>query len=114
MLALFIFHALSARRLAAIAAIPLALAATGAGAAEFSFVEGKLDAKDVKGDFDCSQVRLEKFDARGDAISGSWYDNYGSGNIDIVIKKNAIEADIYGMGIEGVLRRRSGSDVIFM
>ena len=40
--ALFIFHGVSARRLAAIAAIPLALAATGAGAAEISFVEGKV------------------------------------------------------------------------
>ena len=108
-----IFPSLTAGRFAASAALALALAATGAGAAEFSFVEGKVNAKDVKGDFDCSQVRLERFDARRDAISGSWYDNYGSGNIDFVIKKNAIEADMYGVEIDGVFAKteRVGRDL---
>ena len=72
MTALFIIPSLTLRRLAAFAAFAFALAATGAGAADISFVEGRLDAKEVKGSGECSRMTLESFDARGDVISGSW------------------------------------------
>ena len=97
--ALSIFHGVSVRRFAAFAIV--ALAATGAGAADISFVEGRIDAKEVQATGECSRMTLERFAARGDVIFGSWYHPYGLGNIHIAIKGNAIDADLSGTEIDG-------------
>ena len=100
MSALSLFPSLTLKRLAAVVAIPLALAATAAGAAEISFVEGRIDAKEVEASGECSGVTLERFDARKDVISGSWYYAYGLGTIEIFLKKNVIDANLSGMEID--------------
>ena len=102
--------------MAAFAAFAFALAATGAGAADISFVEGRLDAKEVKGSGECSRMTLESFDARGDVISGSWIHPYALGNIDIAIKGNAIDADFSGMWIDSATAttERVGRDLHVM
>ena len=87
MASLSIHPSLTVGRFAASAAIALALSVPSAEAAEISFVEGKVEAKEFTGSGDCSRVTLERFDARGDVISGSWYDpTGGSGYIEIIIK----------------------------
>ena len=54
MTALNIFPSLTVRRLAVFAAFAFALVATGAGAAEITFVEGRVYAKESKGTDNCT------------------------------------------------------------
>ena len=113
MSALSLFRTMTVRRLAAIAALTLALAASAAGAAEVIFVEGKFDAKEVEGTGECTRIRLEQFHALGNVISGSWYHPIAIGEIEIVIKNNAIDADLSGVEIDGVTSttERVGQDL---
>ena len=99
-----IFPSLTLRRFAAMAVLPLGLAAASAGAAENPFVAGKIEVKEIKGSDFCNYMILEQMWATKDHISGYWRIRTAtleaSGKLDIVAKKGKIVADMWGTGSE--------------
>ena len=102
---LSIFPSLTVGRLAAFAAFAFALAATGAGAAEISFVKGKFEAKGFKGTDYCRFMYFEDFNATKARVSGSWRiiapgKHTASGSFDVFTKKDKIVADMWGSDVQ--------------
>ena len=75
-------------RLAAIIAVAVSLAVSGAGAAEISFVEGTVDAKGVTGDNQCASIEVDTFSVRKGDIVGSWDHPRANGEIRVAAGDN--------------------------
>ena len=92
---------LSVLRMAAYLAVAVSLAATGAGAAEISFVEGTVDAKGIKGYKRCAEFEFKPFTANKSGIIGVWSHPRSDGEIRISVERNEVKAYFSGAYIDG-------------